>query len=136
MGTVLVKMMALSIQLLLCLSSLTKGLNAYSSVAGFAHSTSYHTLGLFGEWATTSGLFVCKVWQMLRRDEWVAVAVRAMICTLSGRRLLTSLRWENLYLKPSPLHNIQTDKKVFQKVKAVRRVVDCQQLQTTIIYKF
>lgn len=40
----------------------------------------------------------------------VAVAVSAIRCTFSGTMLLTSLRWENSFLKLSPLKIVQNMK--------------------------
>ena len=106
-------MITRSMLILIRCTSSTSGANVSSSVAGL-NTTVYLMFGLFGEidstlgWViSTLGWVILRVQQISCQELFMAVAVKAIIRTVSGIRLLTSPRFANSFRKFSPLQRVK-----------------------------
>ena len=87
-------MITRSMLILIRCTSSTSGANVSSSVAGL-NTTVYLMFGLFGETDTTLEWVILRVRQISCQELFKAVAVKAIMRTVSGIRLLTSPRFAN-----------------------------------------
>lgn len=92
----------------LAFNSSRSGAKAFS-IPSFFLTIEYLIFYLFGECDKMNGFTMPSFLQMSLRDVFVAVAVRAIRCTPSGKRLRISPSLENSLRNVSPLCEVQIE---------------------------